>query len=126
MLSFDESFIKKLKQQDHNTFNTFYLETIDILFRYIHANYFLEKENAEDVIASFYVKIWEAMHKYDTSQSFSAYFRTIFKNTLKDYFKKHTDLSFSQIKNEEVDSTIKPLTNTNEVTHNATPTVEKA
>jgi hypothetical protein len=30
-------------------------------------------------------------------QSFSAYTWAIFKNTLKDFFKKHKDVSFSQL-----------------------------
>lgn len=100
-MQFDESFINKLKEQDHNAFNTFYLQTVDGFFRYISSNYFVNKEDAEDVIASFYVKWRDAVKNYDSKQSFSAYYWTIFKNTLKDYFKKNTDIPFSGINTDE-------------------------
>ena len=71
MISFDEPFIQKLKHQDHNAFNTFYLQTVDVFFRYIEANYFLAREDAEDIISEFYVKFWDSIKKYDDKLSFS-------------------------------------------------------
>jgi len=57
--AFDIEDIKKLKAQDPNAFNNFYLETVDMFFRYIHANYSVSKQDAEDIISNFYVKFWE-------------------------------------------------------------------
>jgi DNA-directed RNA polymerase specialized sigma24 family protein len=71
MRNFDQELIKKLKQQDHTAFNTFYLETVDIFSRYIEANYFINKQDADDLIADFYVKFWEVIKRYDENQSFS-------------------------------------------------------
>ncbi|MCX6824103.1 MAG: sigma-70 family RNA polymerase sigma factor [candidate division SR1 bacterium] len=97
MVEFDTENIKKLKQQDQNAFNQFYLQTVDMFFRYINANYFLAKQDAEDIISDFYVKFWEGVKSYKENQSFNAYFRTIFKNTLKDFFKKNSDTPFTDL-----------------------------
>jgi len=101
MLNFDEAFIKKLKKQDHSAFNEFYLKTVDMFFRYIKGNYYVKDEDCHDVISTFYVKQREAFKNIDPDQWFSAYIWTIFKNTLKDYFKKRTDVPFTIIDNPE-------------------------
>jgi DNA-directed RNA polymerase specialized sigma24 family protein len=71
MINFDKELIKKLKQQDHSAFNNFYLKTVDMFFRYIEANYFIEHQEAQDLISDFYVKFREAIKKYDDKKSFS-------------------------------------------------------
>lgn len=95
MVHFSNNEIKKLIQQDPNSFNEFYLKTVDMFFRYINTNFFISKQDSEDIISDFYVKFWEAVKFFDQENSFSAYFWTIFKNTLKDYFKKNTDIPFA-------------------------------
>lgn len=105
MRNFDSELIKKLKQQDHSAFNTFYLETVDIFSRYIEANYFIKNQDAQDLIADFYVKFREGVKKYDEKQSFSGYFRAIFRNLLKDHFKKNQDIPFTDLEIEDQDMT---------------------
>lgn len=95
MFDFDEDFILALKGQDHTAFNTFYIKSVDIFFRYIQNHYFVSEQDTNDIISNFYVKQRDAFKNYDPKQSFSAYVWTIFKNNLKDYFKKMTDLPFS-------------------------------
>ena len=97
VIKFEQAFFLLLIQQDAGAYNTFYLQTVDVFFRYLQSNFFLSSEDSEDIIADFYVKFRNAVTKYDINQSFSAYVRTIFRNTLKDYFKKHKELSFSQL-----------------------------
>lgn len=106
LIEFETAFLLLLIQQDAGAFNTFYLKTVDIFFRYLKNNYFLEQEEVEDIIADFYVKIRNAISKYDIEQSFSAYTWTIFKNTVKDYFKKTKEIWFSDLDtpNPEADS----------------------
>ena len=96
-MEFTPDFIAKLKKQDHNAFNEFYLKTIDMFFRYINANYRLPAQDAEDIIWDFYVKRRDAIKNHDDKQSFTWYFRTIFKNTIKDHFKKNTDTPFTEL-----------------------------
>ena len=97
VLEFTQEHIKKLQQQDQNTFNQFYLETVDMFFRYITTNYSIAKQDAEDIISDFYVKFRWAISWYKEDQSFSAYFRTILKNTIKDFFKKNSDTPFTDL-----------------------------
>jgi len=98
-LEFDKDFIEKLVKQDQWAFNEFYLKTVDIFFRYIQSNFYLSKQASEDIISDFYVKWRTVVKKYNNKQSFSAFMRTVFKNILKDNFKKHTDISFSSFDN---------------------------
>lgn len=97
MFSFDSGFVQRLKQQDHNAFNEFYLKTVDVFSRYINGNYSVTQSDAQEVISDFYLKIWDVLKKIDEDQNFSVYVWTIFKNTLKDYFKKMSDIPFTQI-----------------------------
>lgn len=103
VIQFEQAFLLLLIQQDAGAYNTFYLQTVDVFFRYLQSNFFLSPEDSEDIIADFYVKFRNAVTKYDINQSFSAYVRTIFRNTLKDYFKKHKELSFSQLDGDDED-----------------------
>ena len=100
-MDFDKDFIEKLVKQDQWAFNEFYLKTVDIFFRYVQANFYLSKEATEDIIGDFYVKRWTVVSRYDPKQSFSAFVWTVFKNLLKDNFKKHTDISFSSFDTKE-------------------------
>lgn len=68
-----------------------------MFFRYINANYSITKPDAEDIISDFYVKFWEWVKSYKEDQSFTWYFRTIFKNTIKDFFKKNSDKPFADL-----------------------------
>jgi DNA-directed RNA polymerase specialized sigma24 family protein len=72
-----------------------------MFFRYINSNFFLSKEEAEDIISDFYLKRRDVGEKYDFKKSFSAFVWTVFKNLLKDNFKKHKDISFSSFDNDE-------------------------
>lgn len=102
-LNFDKDFIEKLTKQDQQAFNEFYLETVDIFFRYIQWNYFLSKEETEDIISDFYVKWWSAVKKYKSEKSFNAFMWTIFKNLIKDYFKKNKIIWFTKFENGDWD-----------------------
>ena len=58
----------------------------------------------EDIVSHYFVKQREAFRKLDTKKGFSSYVWTIFKNTIKDYFKKMSDLPFSQIRSADDDN----------------------
>ena len=100
VIDFELQFKQLLIQQDELTFNEFYLQTVDIFFRYLKSNYFLTPEDSEDIIAEFYIKCRNGLPKYDITQNFSGYVWSIFKNNLKDFFKKKGDLAFSNITTE--------------------------
>lgn len=94
-MNFEKGFIEKLVKQDQQAFNEFYLKTVDVFFRYLNSYYFLDQEEAEDIISDFYVKWRETVKKYDWKQSFSAFVWTVFKNMVKDNVKKHKEIAFS-------------------------------
>jgi len=97
VIDFEQQFKQLLVQQDEFTFNEFYFQTVDIFYRYLKANYVISAEESEDIIADFYVKCRNGLPKYDINQNFSGYIRSIFKNNLKDFFKKKGDVAFSTI-----------------------------
>lgn len=101
MFWFDEKFLEQLLKKDSKYFNEFYLKTIDIFYRYLKSNYYISDADAQDIISDFYLKVWNGLSSYKIFYSFEAWIRTIFKNLLKDYFKKSKELNFSQLSKEE-------------------------
>ena len=97
MKLYDKDFLLRLQQRDESAFTTLYNETADIFFRYLKATYFLDAAEIEDILSSFYVKLWNTLPRLKTDASFQARIRTIFKNLTKDYFKSHSAVHFSQI-----------------------------
>ena len=98
MKSYDIHFLQKLKQRNDAAFATLYNETVDMFFRYLKVTYFLGDAEIDDIISAFYVKLWENLKRLDTNTWLSARMRTIFKNGVKDYFKAHSPIHFSQMK----------------------------
>ena len=97
VIDFILAFKQLLVQQDEEAFNKFYLDTVDIFFRYLKANYFMEEDDMQDIIADFYIKCWNGFPTFDINQNFSGWVWSIFKNTLKDFWKKRWETAFSEI-----------------------------
>ena len=55
-MQFDTHFIRKLKEQDQQTFSTFYLQTVEQFSRYIDGHYSLGEDEKQDILSEFYVK----------------------------------------------------------------------
>jgi RNA polymerase sigma-70 factor (ECF subfamily) len=104
VIDFELQFKQLLIQQDELAFNEFYLQTVDIFFRYLKSNYFISEEDSNDIISDFYVKCWNGLTKYDSSQNFSGYIWSIFKNNLKDFFKRRGEIAFSSINSDNDES----------------------
>ena len=97
VIDFILAFKELLIQQDEEAFNKFYLDTVDIFFRYLKANYFMDEDDMQDIISDFYIKCWNWFPSFDINQNFSWWVRSIFKNTLKDFWKKKWETAFSEI-----------------------------
>lgn len=97
VIDFVLAFKELLICQDEEAFNKFYLDTVDIFFRYLRANYFIEDDDMQDIIADFYIKCWNGLPNFDITQSFSGRVWSVFKNTLKDFRKKRWETAFSEI-----------------------------
>lgn len=113
MLKFSDDFVKKLLEKDKDCFNKFYLDTVDIFFRYLKWNYYISDEDAQDVLSWFYLKLWNGFWLYKSNTNFGAWVWTVFKNYIIDFFKKEKILSFSQItrsdSEEEFEDSLKSL-----------------
>ena len=97
VIDFILAFKELLVQQDEEAFNKFYLETVDIFFRYLKANYFMGEDDMQDIIADFYIKCRNWFPSFDINQNFSGWVWSVFKNTLKDFWKKKWESAFSEI-----------------------------
>ena len=97
VIDFILAFKQLLIQQDEEAFNKFYMETVDIFFRYLRSNYFIDEDDMQDIIADFYIKCWNGFPTFDLNQNFSGWVRSVFKNTLKDFWKKRWETAFSEI-----------------------------
>lgn len=97
VIDFILAFKQLLVQQDEEAFNKFYLDTVDIFFRYLKANYFMDDDDMQDIVADFYIKCRNGFPSFDINQNFSGWVWSIFKNTLKDFWKKKWESAFSEI-----------------------------
>lgn len=97
MKQYDKAFLQKLQQRDDTAFTILYNDTVDTFFRYLKTTYFLGEGEIDDLISSFYVKLWENLKRLDVHASLSGWMRTIFKNLTKDYFKAHSATHFSDM-----------------------------
>ena len=97
MFEYEKEFIDKLVQQDKDAFNEFYLDSVDIFYRYLSSNYFFKTKEIEDVLSEFYFKFWNVLDKYDPKGNFSAWVWMIFKNLIRDVLRKKKDVQFSTL-----------------------------
>jgi len=51
----------------------------------------LDAAQKEDLLSDFYLKCWRSLGSYNAQYSFESYVWTIFRNFIKDHFKKHTE-----------------------------------
>ena len=113
MFQLEPELIVLLVRKDQQAYNTFYLKTVDVFYRYVQSHYFVSPPEIEDMLSEFYVKFWRVVDRYDDTWKFETYLWTVFKNSLKDYFrkqKKHTSLSVEEyIEDEDQDSLLDML-----------------
>ncbi len=101
MFDFSKDFVNSLIKKDKQYFDKFYIETVDIFYRYLKSNYFLDDQEAEDILSQFYIKVWNNLGKYSFDYSFESWVWTVFKNVVKDSFKKRKYFGFSQLQGED-------------------------
>lgn len=85
-------------------FADLYLQSVDIFFRYLQHHYRIDTATIQDIIGDYFIKLRDALTDYNPKRSLHAYMRTIFKNNLKDYFKKHKMTHFGRLEDENAHS----------------------
>ena len=74
---------------DEEAFGDFYNASIDVFYRYMKWRYFFQQDSdIDDLLSDIYLKIWKWIQKYNPSYSLEWYIRSIYKNHIKDFFKK--------------------------------------
>jgi RNA polymerase sigma-70 factor (ECF subfamily) len=101
MLMFDKNSIKKLLERDEATFNQFYLKTVDIFYRSLKGSFKIPESDIHDILADYYLKVWKNLKYYDTKYKFETRIWVVFKNYVKDYFKKKKITYFGDFKTTE-------------------------
>lgn len=91
-MSFDQSLVKRIQRRDQKAFGELYSQTVDQLYRYVTWRYSLPKQEIQDLLSEFYLKLWRVIDKYDDSYKFESFFWAVFRNMLKDHFKKHKEI----------------------------------
>lgn len=97
MKEYNKQFLHKLQKQDPAAFSTIYDELVDQFFRYIKSNYFLDNDTVQDIVWDIFVKIRQALPKLDVESSLSGFLWTIARNHVKDHFKRHDEVLFSEL-----------------------------
>lgn len=98
----DKQLIQRIQARDKKAFAQLYEQTADQLYRFVAWRYSLRKPEINDIIGDFYLKLRRVIDKYDDSYKFESFFRTVFRNMLKDYFKKSSEKHDSIIVDERV------------------------
>ena len=88
MFTFDKKTIRAIIKQDAEAYHLFYDRTVEVFYRYLAGHYFLTRPEMDDLLSDFYLKFWQVAKKYDNHYKFEAFVWTVFKNIVKDYFKK--------------------------------------
>lgn len=70
----------------------FYTKSVNRFYRYLKANYYLTDAEKDDLLSDFYLKCRTNIEKYDPSYNLETFIRTMFRNLLKDYFKKSKEV----------------------------------
>ena len=96
-IAYSPEFIASLKARDHHVFAKLYEDTVDMFYRYLKVHYHLDETTIQDIISQSYLKLWNSLDSITTHQHIHSYIRTILKNTTYDTFKKHKEISFSQL-----------------------------
>jgi RNA polymerase sigma-70 factor (ECF subfamily) len=88
MWQLDRSLIAGVVRKDPHAFAQFYEMTVQTFYRYLTSHYYLTKAQRDDLLSDYYLKLWQVVDKYDPTYKFTTFVWVVFKNLVKDYFKK--------------------------------------
>ena len=101
----EKAIIEAILKRKKSAFTIFYNEFSDKFYAFLKATYFLSDEEIKDIIADTFVKIWRKLDSFDNSKwNFTSWCWLILRNTIKDFFKKKKDLSFSDLTNKNTEA----------------------
>lgn len=104
MWQLDDTLIAAIVRKDPHAFAQFYEMTVQTFYRYLASHYYLTRAQRDDLLSDYYLKLRQVVDKYDPTYKFTTFVRVVFKNLVKDYFKKTTESSLDDASYEEHDS----------------------
>lgn len=91
-----EIFVERAKAGDHEAFAKIYDNLIDPIYRYVY--YRVRSADAEDLVETVFLKVWENLKQYKKQKSsFSSWVFRIAHNLVVDYYRAHKDQLFQQL-----------------------------
>jgi len=90
-----ESLVVLIKKGDHDAFSKLYDIFIDPLYRYVY--YRVNADDAEDILETVFLKVWENIKKYKKGTNFSAWIFRIAHNLVVDYYRSSKDREFQEL-----------------------------
>lgn len=85
-----ELLVEKVKEGDQQAFASVYDILIDPIYRYVFFR--VKDEDAEDIVETVFLKVWENIRKYKAGKkSFSAWVFRIAHNLIVDYYRANSD-----------------------------------
>lgn len=109
MFEYSKEFVCKLAEKDTEAFNKFYLDSIDIFYRYLKWNYFFQESDIQDLLSILYFRIWNWLDGFKENVNFKSWVWTILKNLIIDQMKKNKEIQFSSIWWDESENYIESL-----------------
>lgn len=92
-----EALVKLVKEGDHDAFSDLYDIFIDNIYRYVY--YRVNSADAEDLVGTVFLKVWENIGKYRAGKkSFSAWIFRITHNLVVDYYRTSKNRNFDELK----------------------------
>ena len=88
MWQLDEEMVAGIIRKDPHAFAQFYEMTVQTFYRYLTSHYYLTRPQRDDLLSDYYLKLRQVVDKYDPTYKFSTFVWVVFKNLVKDYFKK--------------------------------------
>lgn len=92
-----QSLIDKIIQYDEHAFGEFYLHTIDMFYRFAKSHYQMSEDDIQQLLSELYIKIWQNLPSYDPHYKFETRCWTLYRNLLKDWFKKLKEYHFADL-----------------------------
>lgn len=91
-----EALVEKVKNSDHEAFSVLYDILVHPLYQYIY--YRVKTEDAEDLLETVFLKVWENIHKYTPGKNaFSAWVFRIAHNLIIDYYRSAKDRDIAEL-----------------------------
>ncbi len=91
-----ENLVESVKDGDHDAFSKLYDIFVDYIYKYVYFR--VKSADAEDLVVTVFLKVWENIHKYKAKKSsFSSWIFKVAHNLVVDYYRNSKDKNFDEL-----------------------------